>query len=138
MNKLENWTVEFSEFIQENKNREFKRSMFDCTIFVGLAIEVITGVNLVEDYLGQYKTKKEGFELLKSQGINDLCDLVTEHLDQPYSGVGFAQRGDVVLIEYHGETALGVVDLTGRRVVTTGKEGLVFLKMEHWLKAWKV
>ena len=138
MTRFENWPIRLDEFIETNRHRKFERGHFDCALFAGLAIEAMTGVELVQDYVGQYKSKRAGFDLLKDRGLDNLSDVAVKHLGEPLTNVNFAGRGDVVVVQYEGELALAVIDLTGRRAVTTGKDGLIFFGREFWLKAWGV
>lgn len=138
MDRYEDWQTRLSIFLEENHHRNFKRGSFDCAIFAGLALQVIAGENFVDDYIGKFKTKREAFKLLRSEGIDDLLQVADKYLGDSLSHVNLGMRGDVVAIEFDGDYALGVIDMTGRRAVTTGKDGLIFLGVKHWLKAWRV
>lgn len=138
MNRRQDWMMKLNDFIEKNRNRAFRRSVFDCAVFAGLAVKEMTDEDFVEKYIGSYKTKKEGFEMLKKEGVENLVALADRYLGRPLSNVKMAKRGDVVAIKYEDEIALGVVDLTGRRAVTTGKDGLFFFDSKHWLRAWSV
>lgn len=138
MPRHQDWTERLNEFLETNRNREFERGFFDCAVFAGLAVQAMTGDDYVEDYIGQYSNKKEAYKYLKTLGVGDLEGMAEKHLGEPLLSPHFAKRGDVVLLELDGETALAVVDLTGRHAVTTGLKGLVYLKPNHWVKAWRV
>lgn len=138
MIRCEDWVARLDNFIEANRYREFERGHFDCALFAGLAIEAMTGAKIVQDYVGLYTSKRAAFALLKKRGMNDLSDVAINHLGEPLTNVNFASRGDVVVVEYEGEFALAVIDLTGRRAVTTGKDGLIFFERQYWLKAWGV
>ena len=138
MNRREDWAVRLDDFIEGNRDRAFERGVFDCAVFAGLAVEAMTGENLVQNYIGSYKTKKEGMTILKAEGVKSLIELADRQLGKSMENINFAGRGDVVAVKYEDEVALAVIDLTGRRAVTTGKDGLFFFGREHWLKAWKV
>lgn len=98
----------------------------------------MTDTDFVEEYVGTYKSKAEGMKKLKDEGINSLVELADECLGLSLINPNFACRGDVVAVEYEDEIALAIIDLTGRRAVTTGKDGLVFFERRYWLKAWSV
>lgn len=138
MNRVDNWGSELSDFLTENNDRSFKRGSFDCAIFAGLALQVVTGENFVDDWLNKFTTKKEAYKLLKSQGFDDLLQLVTSYMGSPLPSINHAGRGDIVAIEYKGIIGLGVIDMTGRRAVTPGLDGLVFLDSAYWLEVWRV
>jgi hypothetical protein len=138
MQRREDWAVQLNNFIETNRNRVFERGVFDCAVFAGLAVKAMTDEDFVQKYIGAYKSKKEGFELLKSEGMKSLVDLAEKCLGPELENIKLAGRGDIVAVKYENEVALAVVDLTGRRAVTTGKEGLFFFESKYWLKAWGV
>ena len=138
MKRREDWPNKLNDFIETNRNREFQRGVFDCAVFAGLAVKAMTDEDFVQKYIGTYKSKKEGFEMLKAEGMKSLIELADKCLDSALDNPNFAGRGDVVAVKYENEVALAVIDLTGRRAVTTGKEGLAFFESKYWLKAWKV
>lgn len=138
MKRREDWTIQLNNFLETNRNREFERSVFDCVVFAGLAIKAMTDKDFVHEYIGTYKSKAEGMKKLKDIGINSLIELADECLGLSLISPNFACRGDVVAVKYEDEIALAVIDLTGRRAVTTGKDGLIFFDSRYWLKAWKV
>jgi hypothetical protein len=138
MERREDWVNQLNTFIEKNLNRAFQRGVFDCAVFAGIAVKTMTGEDFVEKYIGTYKTKKEGFNLLKTEGVEDLVELADKYLGHSMENINMAGRGDVVAVKYEDEIALAIVDLTGRRAVTTGKEGLIFFDRKYWLKAWGV
>lgn len=145
MNRFQDWPKKLDTFIEENRNRPFKRGQNDCALLAGLAIQAMTGQSFVKTYMTGYKTKKEAFEMLQNMGLEDLEAVATKHLGQPLKSHRMAGRGDIVLIDFFEEfadlgesVALGVVDTTGRFAVTTGKDGLITIPMKHWSKAWRV
>jgi len=138
MEKFEDWPSKLNVFFEENRSRKFERGVFDCAVFAGLAIEATTGHNFIKNYVGKYKTKKQGFEMLKNEGLKTLIDLAEKCLGKALPSVKMATRGDIIAVKYENELALAVVDLSGRRCVTTGKEGLIFFNPDKWLKAWRV
>jgi len=138
MKRREDWQIELNKFIEENRERKFERGVFDCALFAGLALKVMTGEDFVQKYLRTYKTKKEAFEMLQAEGLKSLIEVADKYLGQELPNVNFAGRGDIVAVKYEKEVALAVVDMTGRRAVTTGKDGLFFFERKHWLKAWGV
>jgi len=138
-NKTQGWENRLNEYFEKMRLVPFKRGKHDCALFAGHCVDVMTGANTTGEFLETpYKTKREAFELLKSLGYDGLTSLATKKLGEPLPAPGYAQRGDVVLIEHDDQEALGVVDLSGRRAVTVGKEGFMFYPMESWSMAWGV
>lgn len=138
MQRREDWMVKLDAFIEETRNKPFKRGVNDCVIFGCNAIKAMTDEDLGKKYRGVYKNKKEAFELIKSMGNKDLIALAVSYLGKPMENINFASRGDLVAVKYGDELGLAIIDLTGRKAVTTGKQGLMFYGPQHWLKAWRV
>ena len=139
MTRHENWPILLDKFIECNRNRPFERGQFDCALFAGLALDVITVEGgFTNEYVGLYKTKKGAFNMLKSKGLNSLIEVANKHLGSERANINFASRGDIVAVKVEKELALAVIDLTGRRAVTPGKDGLIWFEKEFWLKVWSV
>lgn len=138
MTRIEGWEVRLAAFLETRRERKFKRGAHDCVIFACDAIKEVSGVDLAADYRGKYTTKKKALEIIKSMGCEDLADVAERRLGMPLSSVTRAKRGDLVAVKYDGEIALGVVDMSGSQVATTGKDGIQYFSRKFWLKAWAV
>lgn len=139
MQKTEGWESRLNAYFEQMRLVPFKRGRHDCALFAGHCIDIMTEHNTTAEFLAKpYKTKKEAFEMLKALGYDDLAAIADKKLGEPLPAPGYAQRGDCVLIEHEGQQALGIVDLSGRRAVTIGKDGFMFYPMKNWVKAWKV
>lgn len=136
--RLQGWEKALSDFIEEMRLKPFKRGAHDCAMFAGRCAEVMTGEDFTSEFLGDYTTKKEAYEFLKKIGYDGLAAIAIEKLGAPLENKNFAGRGDAVLIEYDTEEALGIIDLTGKRAVTVGKDGLIYFDLKHCVKAWKI
>lgn len=136
--RKQNWETAFSDFIEECRDRPFKRGDHDCALFVANCIEVITGVDHGKEFRIPYKNRREAIALLKKKGYGNLEDVATTKLGEPYKSIGFARRGDVVSVKCPEGLALAIIDLSGKRAITTGKAGLEFYPMGQWLKGWSV
>lgn len=138
MVKKQGWEKRLADYIYEMRLEPFKRGVHDCAVFAGNCIEVMTGENVTSDYVAKYKNRKEGYDFLKALDVDGLAGIATKTLGEPLPSPSYAMRGDVVFIEIDEQEALGIVDLSGRRAVTVGKDGLAYYPMKHWTKAWKV
>lgn len=137
--RKEGWEKRFTKYVESVANRPFKRGEHDCTIFVALCVREITGHDLSKEFFKAYKNKEQAWKILNELGCEDLCDLACLYAGEAHENVKFAKRGDIVLLKHETEGySLGVVDLSGRQAVTTGKESLVFYPRKEWLKAWEV
>lgn len=137
--KTEGWESRLNDYFEKMRLVPFKRGQHDCALFAGHCIDIMTGADTTTEFLSKpYKSRKEAFEMLKSLGYDDLAAIATKKLGETLPAPEYAQRGDCVLIEHEKQQALGIVDLSGRRAVTIGKEGFMFYPMKNWVMAWKV
>lgn len=136
--KTQGWEKRLSDYIQLVKNQPFERGVHDCALFAGHCADIMTGLDYTSDFKKPYKSKKEAYEFLKTLGYDGLAAIPNKLIGEPLPSPFYAQRGDGILIEYEGEEALGIVDMTGKRAVTVGKDGLVYYDMKHWRTAWRI
>jgi len=135
-------------FLLENANKPFKWGTNDCCLWVGDAIQAVTGVDIAADFRGKYTTKAQAFALIKTlTNGTTVADAAAycaaQHglpeLPKPL----FAQRGDLVIAQNGSATGpdsliAGIVHLNGRHVVTVGPKGLIRLPITTVTRAWRV
>lgn len=138
MDKRQNWETKFSEFIEQYAQKKFKRGQDDCVMFAMKAVIIIYGIDFGSQYLNTYRNKKEANEVLSKLGTNNIEELTVSFLGPPIKNINYASRGDVVLIKYKKDYALGIIDLSGQKAVTMGKNGLDFYPRQFWQNVWKV
>lgn len=136
--KTEGWEVRLSDYLQEKHAAPFVRAEHDCALFAGNCVEIMTGRDVTSEFRKPYKSKAAAEKFLKSLGYDDLEAVANAKLGEKLPSTAFAGRGDCVMIEVEGEQALGIVDLSGRRAATVGKDGLVYFPAKNWVSAWKV
>lgn len=107
-------------------------------MFAGLCVNVMTEKNYTNEFLGEYKTREQALEFLQSLGYEGLEAIPTKFFGEPLTSNNYAGRGDVVLLENEGYPALGVIETSGKRAVSVGVNGIVFLPLSKIIKAWKV
>lgn len=136
----QDWQKRLNECILKNAKKPFKRGQHDCAMFaVKCANTMRKDVkDFAQDFKKDYKNKKEADKILKDKGFKTLEDVATKKLGEPLPSASFAGRGDCVSVKCPEGIALAIVDLTGRRAVTTGKNGLEYYPMDQWLKAWRI
>lgn len=105
--------------------------------FAAKAIQVL-GVDhdIISDYRGKYNSAKSATKILKlhKDGITGwACKLLGDY-PQIYSHN--AKRGDVVLVSYEGDDAMGVC--VGSQVAALGSKGLEFIPLSSIKKAWGI
>lgn len=138
MSRKEGWENELAVYLDKVSTRSFKRGKHDCALFVCNCIKILTGVDYAAEYRGKYKTKKEAFQMLKERGFEDLSKIAFGKLGDPYKNINFAKRGDLVTLDCKEGISLGIIDMTGKRAVTTGEKALTYYPKDQWIQAWEV
>lgn len=143
--RVDNWEHKFHQLIASAREEEFEYGRFDCTLFAAKVVSEITGWNPVEEMgwdIG-YEDRKEAVEVLRDRHYDNLKDMVQDVADLrgwETKESGFAQRGDVALVEDdNGFNALGVV-LDHRIVLPSSDDdiGLASVDREDAKKVWGV
>lgn len=138
MDRLEGWEKLLSDFITEVSGKKFKRGSHDCALFAADCTKVITGIDFGSEYRGKYSTRRGAVDIVKKLGNKDLTELATEKFGSPLDNINLARRGDIVAVKYQDDVALAVIDLSGRRAITVGLQGIEHYPKVLWLQAWKV
>lgn len=135
--RVQGWESILSAHIEEAKYKPFVRGVHDCALFACDGIFKMTGYDPAAHFRGHYTTLIGAKRALTKYGAGDLESTAAEKFGEPCSLL-MARRGDPVLVPCPEGVALALVDMTGRRAVTTAQEGLVSYRMENWVKAWRV
>lgn len=132
MVRKENWPLLLGEYLNECRKKPFVWGEHDCILFAAKAIEVITGENLYNSYLG-YTDEKGAQEVLQAHG--GLSAIVRSHLGEGEKNFKMAHRGDLALMKLGRET-IGIVDDTGERIACVGPNGLVRMPLRTAWRIW--
>lgn len=129
MNRIENWPTLLADFIDSRRELPFVWGERDCCLFAADAVQVITGTDFAADYRGQYGDARSAHQIIEAAG--GVPALVPFDEVEP----GFAQRGDVVLLEQDGRDCLGIH--LGHLIAGQGPDGLTFLSPSAARRAWR-
>jgi len=138
MVRHQNWPSILAEYFRDCEHERFMRGHYDCALFAGRAIDLMTGSDFCSEFADKYTTKKGATELIKKKGYKNLEDLATKKLGVPLSNIKMAQRGDCISFDATEGVALGIVDLSGAKIAAAAKDGIQFLPMACGRKAWRV
>jgi hypothetical protein len=141
MRRITGWEKKLDEAIATAENRRFKWGTFDCALFVCDCVLAMTGVDLAQDFRGTYQTGKEALKVIKAfagSSLEALAVKIAEANGISEIPVSFASRGDVVLIKQEkAPDALGIVG-TDARFACCASEGLAFIPISNWKRAWRI
>lgn len=128
--RIENWPTRLDAAITAARAKAFDWKTNHCGIFVADCVEAVTGVRIHAGIAKQYPTKRA------VTAARALRQAACTHLDTVEIAPGFAQRGDVVLVEVDGVQAMGVC--VGRQAACLAPDGLALVDMGAALCAWRV
>lgn len=141
LNKKRNWIHLLSEEINRSLTRPFVWGEFDCALAACNFIYEQTGVDPAAAYRGKYATKAEANALIDND-LGKFAAGIAASLSMEEVGPLHAHRGDLVLVDNgtsrQRSVALGIVDLSGQFALCAGPQGLMWVKMHRWKRAWRV
>lgn len=138
--RVENWHRRLDDVLRAAAERPFSWGENDCCLFAADCVASLTGRDFASDVRGKYSTANGALRVLRDHFSGDVAATVTAIFGQPIA-VSQAQRGDIVAVagDYVGfDHALGVVDLSGRRIAVLTAEGLKRLPRSAASLAWRV
>jgi hypothetical protein len=125
--RLSDWEARLNDYISSKRGEAFAWGENDCCTFSAGAVEALTGVDPMTEYRGKYDTALGSARALGGKTLEEVLD---EKF--PEAPIGFAQRGDLVLMD----DCVGVV--AGDYAWFVSDVGLERVKRGLWDKAWKV
>lgn len=130
MNRKSNWEDALSQYLIENKDIPFEYGKNDCCTFAAGAVESITGVNPMSEFIGKYKSAASSLRAIKDAGYKSLEEVIDAKFDQV--PIGFASTGDLALFD----GSIGVV--MGNAAAFVSDDGFAIVKRQLWDKTWGV
>lgn len=130
MARREDWPEALAAKILEWQQIPFVWSETDCVAFIIDVVFAMTGREIVNRSRGTYDSEFGALRGIRNYG-DSLAGLVCERFGAPI-GVGFAQRGDVLMFENN----LGVC--VGQSGAFRTPEGLAYIDLMRCAHAWRV
>lgn len=136
MKRYEDWPARLLAAVKAAEKKPFAWGEHDCALMVADCVLAETGFDFAKEFRGRYSTALGAAKALRSNGAAGLADYVTRVLGDPVVPA-LAQRGDVVMFETaEGHEALAVV--VGLDAAAAGPEGITWVPLAQWKKAWRV
>ena len=134
LRRARDWRKRLSDVIEERRRVPFTEEN-NCALFMADCVAAITGVDLAADYRGKFKSLAEAIILLRKAGYADLCEFLTQHLDEIPPAL--ARAGDVMAFppEQTG-WAGGIVN--GERVTVMSEAGLGTVSRDLAARAFRI
>lgn len=134
--RLPDWDARLADAVAGAFDMPYAYGEQDCLLWVGKAVEAITGDDLWSEHVGQYDSAAKASRYLRSIGFDSPAAFLDAHFEAVE--LAYAQRGDLVAYGHDevpavclGDFALAVGE-DGERV------GLFRVAREDWTKAWRV
>ena len=145
LKRIEGWEGRLADFVAQACSQTFVWGAFDCCLMPCDGVREITGSDPAASLRGLYKTERGALRALRrfsGAGLTEAAEKIAADLGAPEVGLGFAGRGDVVLVT---DPALvrpvfgGFLGLClGRDVAVMTPEGLRFWSLAPGMRVWKV
>lgn len=139
--RLPDWPLRLEKFFEANRSRKFEYGRWDCCLFAAAAIQAITGEHPNPTFIGAYATKWQAKDLIKREtghaGVQFIWRKVMKLRGFEEIAVGFAQRGDPVLVRRGSGHSLAVISLSGKLMVAT-QVGLASIDRSLAVSAWRI
>ena len=122
-----------NDHVDAARTNTFKWGKHDCATWVGQYVQLVTGIDAVAKFDGQYDSAVGAAKaIIKLEGCRDLVAVFDKYLKR--SCVPYAMRGDVC---YHKES--GAVGLcVGNKAAFLSPDGLAFMPMSDIDYVWEV
>lgn len=138
MKRLPDWEQRLHEAVTANLTRPHVYGEHDCLLWPAAVIEALTGEDLGKKHRGKYDSHAKAYRHLGKMGFDSPTALLDSLFDE--KPIGFAGRGDVVLVHTESGDNPGIV--MGGFALVVGEqgtqEGLIRAPRALWLKAWAI
>lgn len=135
MTRVSHWTVKLDAAIEAARNKPFAWGEHDCCSFAAHVAGLLMEKDFYREYRGKYRDARSGFRLIREVG--GIGAIASKALGHPISPVE-AQRGDVVLLDCGTGIGPALGICAGELVAAPAANGLAFIPMQYWVKAWRV
>lgn len=147
LTRAENWPELLLDTVEDRRSKPFAWGENDCALFAADCVLVMTGEDFAAPFRGRYSTAAGSIKALKKFGGGSLEATATAALGEPILP-RLAQRGDVVLFlslpspagggGAGGEGVPALAVCVGSHAAAAGPDGVTWVPMDLWLKAWRV
>jgi hypothetical protein len=140
--RYHDWSSRLHAYLEANQNTPFAYGTFDCLSFAAVAVESMTGMDIMAPFRGRYTTHLGAMRIAKrTYGVATVPEVVaammTEHgwAEVPQA---FAQRGDLCLVSHSDDLIVGIIHSNGREAIITTNQGLWRVPRTCVQRAWKI
>lgn len=138
----QDWQSRLNKFILKRVDTPFRFGRHDCVMTCAMAINIMTGENLLKE-LGRYKNKEEAIKMLrKFGGLDGICEMAINLFDN-FNEVTITRAfpGDIIITPNVQEPgrSLSFVALDGRNIIIPASpKGWGSLPIEKGIRAFHI
>jgi hypothetical protein len=133
MKRFADWETRIGVYVESLRDQPFLWGKLDCAIFAAGAVEAMTGVDPMAGLSG-YGSEAEADRVLKTETGGTLVRFMDSKFERV--PVGFAHRGDLVMVD--GGLALAMGEVAIQVGEHGAREGLIRRPRAEWQRAWRV
>jgi hypothetical protein len=140
--RLPGWEDRLRIYLRDHQDTPFAYGSFDCLSFAAGAVALLTGTDIMAPFRGKYSTHTGAMRIARrvygSRTVPEvLAAMMQQHGWKEISPM-FAQRGDIVLVEFNRDRMVGILHPNGREAVITTDKGLWRVPLLSVRRAWKI
>lgn len=137
--RRQDWPMSLSEYLTTAAHRSFRWGTNDCVMHCANAVRAMTGVDIMKEHRGQYRSRKAAYAIVHRCFDKDTDNIFNRPFGKPHRNILAARRGDVCRgIKDDGEKVYGVVDDSGRQVALLTEVGLTRYPLDWFSCYWRV
>lgn len=140
MERFEDWPSRMDRWLREKSREEHVYGRWDCALMAASHIDNLTGAGLFSLHFMGYSDAEGASEYLAGLGVDGLAGLAESVLGPAMTNKKKAQRGDIVTFDTLLGPALGIIDLSGLKIVALDPSKIGFIRLPAALStaAWRV
>lgn len=137
MKRLPDWDIKLSEFLKENRERDFEWGKWDCCIFANACLKAISGKDVIPKTL-KWTDEESAFKAIKEYGgtLDKALEKAALAAGMEAVDVNFVTTGDLVVVMDENKPVAGISD--GSRVMSPSDGGYAFSLPSTIEKAWRI
>jgi len=141
MIRFHDWPTRLAKYFEDCQDTPFEYGAFDCVLFACGALQAMTGIHPLQQYIGKYKSSVTAARQMKTYaggGVPETAAKASLSIGLRPTSPALAKRGDMVLVVQEGTAAWGVVDLNAgfARVVSANEAGAGQIPLKFVTHCW--
>ena len=137
--RYDDWAARLDAITIDYQKRKFRWGKSDCGTLATDCVRALTGIDLYQDFSGQYDSLRSYARLLSKyncQNIGDLFSVMANQFGFKSIPLKLAKRGDIITVISCDMECLGVCQ--GRHSMFHMEQGLLMFETLQCERAWSI